>query len=111
MFYEQGAPIELLSDNDTIFRGWRFAAFAAHWGVALRFRVAYTPSGNGILVRNHHTLRVIITRKYCSIDETVHLYKVTPQDRTMVTEAPASDETVCNLNRNSMSLTPHLMMT
>lgn len=29
MFYEQGAPVELLSDNDTIFRGHRFAAFAA----------------------------------------------------------------------------------
>ncbi|XP_045123820.1 uncharacterized protein LOC123511834 [Portunus trituberculatus] len=38
VFCERGAPAELLCDNDTVFRGRRFAAFAARWGVSLRFR-------------------------------------------------------------------------
>lgn len=40
-FYERGAPVELHSDNDSIFRGRQFTAFAARWDVSLRFRVAY----------------------------------------------------------------------
>ena len=90
VFYERGAPVELLSDNDTVFRGRRFAAFAARWGVSLRFRAAYAPSGNGIVERNHRTVKVIAARKRCSVAEAVHLYNVTPRDGTTVTEAPAT---------------------
>ena len=89
VFYERGAPVELLSDNDTVFRGRRFTAFAARWGVSLRFRAAYAPSGNGIVERNHRTVKVIAARKRCSIAEAVHLYNVTPRDGTTATEVPA----------------------
>lgn len=90
VFYERGAPVELLSDNDTVFRGHRFAAFAARWNVSLRFRAAYAPTGNGIVERNHRTVKVIAARKRCSIPEAVHLYNVTPRDGKTTGESPAS---------------------
>ncbi|XP_045101323.1 uncharacterized protein LOC123498225 [Portunus trituberculatus] len=90
VFCERGAPAELLCDNDTVFRGRRFAAFAARWGVSLRFRGAYAPSGNGIVERNHRTVKVIAARKGCSVAEAVHLYNVTPRDGETVASAPVS---------------------
>ncbi|XP_045101302.1 uncharacterized protein LOC123498201 [Portunus trituberculatus] len=83
VFCERGAPAELLCDNDTVFRGRRFAAFAARWGVSLRFRGAYVE-------RNHRTVKVIAARKGCSVAEAVHLYNVTPRDGETVASAPVS---------------------
>ena len=89
VFYERGAPLEILCDNDTVFRGRQFAAFAAKWSVDLRFRAAYAPSGNAIVERNHRTVKVIAARKQCSIDEAVHLYNATPRDGKSEGESPA----------------------
>ena len=90
VFCERGAPAELLCDNDTVFRSRRFGAFAASWRVTMRFRAAYAPSGNGIIERNHRTVKVIAARKQCSIDEAVHLYNVSPRDAGAMAEAPVS---------------------
>ena len=89
IFCERGAPSELLCDNDTVFRSRRFGAFSARWRVSLRFRAAYAPSGNGIVERNHRTVKVLAARKQCSVDEAVHLYNVSPRDGETMTEAPA----------------------
>ncbi|XP_045113342.1 uncharacterized protein LOC123505752 [Portunus trituberculatus] len=78
------------SVTTTLFRGRRFAAFAARWGVSLRFRGAYAPSGNGIVERNNRTVKVIAARKGCSVAEAVHLYNVTPRDGETVASAPVS---------------------
>jgi ribonuclease HI len=48
IFYERGAPIELVVDNDTAFRSERFKMFARKWAISIHFRCAYVPSGNGI---------------------------------------------------------------
>ncbi|KFD62490.1 hypothetical protein M514_25340 [Trichuris suis] len=48
VFYERGAPEELLTDNDTAFRSKAFAQLAARWNVRMQFRCAHVPSGNGI---------------------------------------------------------------
>lgn len=90
VFYKQGATVELLGDNDTIFLGRQFVAFAAQWSVSLRFRAAYAPTKNGIVERNHCTVKVIAARKCCSIVEAKHLYNVTPREGTALTETPAS---------------------
>ena len=90
VFFERGAPVEVLLDNDTVFRGRQFSAFARRWGVFLRFRAAYAASGNGIVERNHRTVKVIAARKHCSIPEAVHLYNITPRDGATATEAPAN---------------------
>jgi len=89
LFLERGAPVEILMDNDTVFRSQRFAALAAKWAVELRFRAVYEPGGNGIVERVHRTVKVIATRKSCSIPEAVHLYNVTPRDGSDEASSPA----------------------
>ena len=89
IFNERGAPEEILADNDTAFRSRAFAVFAAKWRVRLRFRAVYRPSGNGVVERNHRTVKVIAARTGCSIGDAVHLYNVTPRDGKSSTTAPA----------------------
>ena len=89
VFFERGAPAELLCDNGTVFRSRNFATLAVRWQVSLRFRAAYVPSGNGIVERNHRTVKVIAARKQCSVAEAVHLYNVSPHDGQAAATSPA----------------------
>lgn len=89
IFFERGAPEELLLDNDTAFRGREFRSFAAQWQISLRFRCAYRPSGNGITERCHRTVKAIAAKKSCSIPEAVYIYNVTPVDSTDPLSSPA----------------------
>uniref|UniRef100_A0A5S6QJ61 RNA-directed DNA polymerase n=1 Tax=Trichuris muris TaxID=70415 RepID=A0A5S6QJ61_TRIMR len=90
VFYEHGAPEELLTDNDTAFRSKAFAQLAARWDIRVRFRCAYVPSGNGMVERCHRTVKVIAARKGCSIEEAVYLYNITPRDDRTSQAAPAN---------------------
>ena len=90
IFSERGAAAEILADNDTAFRSRDFAVFAAKWGVRLRFRAVHQSSGNGIVERNHRTVKVIAARKQCPIPEAVHLYNVTPLDGERADHSPAA---------------------
>lgn len=80
--------MELLCDNDPVFRGRPFAVLIARWGVTVRFRAAHAPSGNGVIERSHRTVKVIAARKRCAIAEAVHLYNVTPRDGEGAGSAP-----------------------
>ena len=91
IFNERGAPEEILADNDTAFRSRVSASFASRWGIRLRFRAAYRPSGNGIVERNHRTVKVIAARSKCSISDAVHLYNVSPRDDYSPTSTPAQE--------------------
>uniref|UniRef100_A0A5S6QMD7 Integrase catalytic domain-containing protein n=1 Tax=Trichuris muris TaxID=70415 RepID=A0A5S6QMD7_TRIMR len=90
VFFERGAPEEFLADNDTAFRSQAFAEFVKRWGVWLRFRCAYAPSGNGIVERCHRTVKVIAARKNCSVNEAVYRYNLMPRDDCSVDKAPAN---------------------
>ena len=90
VFHERGAAAEILADNDTAFRSRGFAVFAAKWGVRLRFPAVHQPSGNGIVERNHRSVKVIAARKQCSVSEAVHLYNVTPLDGERADSSPAA---------------------
>ena len=90
IFWERGAPEEILTDNDTAFRSHKFAEFARQWEVRVRFRCAYAASGNGVVERCHRTVKVIAARKGCSIGEAVYLYNVTPRDDHTESSAPAN---------------------
>lgn len=90
VFFERGAPEELLTDNDTAFRSKLFADFARRWDVRLRFRCAHAPSGNGIVERCHRTIKVIAARKGCSVAEAVYLYNLRPRDDYESSSAPAN---------------------
>ena len=90
IFNERGAAVELLADNDTAFRSRDFAVFAVKWGVRLRFRAVHQPSGNGIVERNHRTVKVIAARMQCSVQQAVHLYNITPLDGERAESSPAA---------------------
>ena len=90
IFLERGAPKEILSDNDTVFRGRRLASLAARWGIALRFRAVHEPGGNGVVERCHRTVKAIAARRRCPVSEAAHLYNVTPRDGRTADTAPAA---------------------
>ena len=82
IFYERGAPREILLDTDTAFRSKCFRRFAEEWGISLRFRCAYVASGNGIVVHCHRTVKTIAARKECSIAEAGYRYNTSPRDES-----------------------------
>lgn len=45
--FERGPPEEILTDNDAIFCSSQIKQFLDEWGVRLRLRCTYMPSGNG----------------------------------------------------------------
>ena len=85
---EHGPVAELLMDNATIFRSGAMEEFAKEWGIALRFRAAYVPSGNGIVERNHRTIKRIAARGGISPEEAVFWYNTTPRSGTDATTVP-----------------------
>ena len=87
-FLEYGAPDEVLVDNATSFHARPMAALMARWGVRLRFRGAYEASGNGVVERNHRTVKVMVARQGCSVPVAVHRYNTTPTDTTSEETAP-----------------------
>ncbi|KAF0292273.1 Gag-Pro-Pol polyprotein [Amphibalanus amphitrite] len=91
VFLERGAPAEILTDNATEFRGRAMMALAARWDVAMRFRAAYEPGGNGVVERHHRTIKVMVARQACSVAEAVHRYNVTPKDGSDPATAPINE--------------------
>ena len=81
--------MEILADNGTAFTSEQFRKFADSWGVRLRFRCAYVASGNGIIERNHRSVKTISTRKDCTVSEAVYWYNVTPKDDVSPSTVPA----------------------
>ncbi|KAG0714344.1 Intracisternal A-particle Pol-related polyprotein [Chionoecetes opilio] len=90
VFFERGAPEELLTDNDTAFRSKSFSAFTREWGMHIRFRRAHVPSGNGVVERCHRSIKVIATRNGCSVAEAVYLYNLMPKDDCTTSNVPAN---------------------
>lgn len=77
-------------DNGTQFRSRKFLQLLHKWDVSVRYRCAYRPAGNGIVERSHRSIKVIATRKRCSIPEAVYRYNVSPTDDVTAASAPAS---------------------
>ena len=76
---EIGVPTETLTDNAIEFRGARGTMLARQDGGArgtmnfkVMFRAVDELGGNGIVERNHRTIKVIATRQACSVPEAVH---------------------------------------
>ena len=90
VFFERGAPVELLTDNDPAFRSCAFTQFAERWALRVRFRCAYVASGNGVAERCHRSVKRIAARKHCTIAEAVYWYNVAPKDDIDSATAPAN---------------------
>ena len=90
VFFERGAPSELLTDNDTAFRSKMFRKFTERWGIRIHYRCAHAASGNGIVERCHRSVKRIAARKRCSIAEAVYWYNIAPKDGDDPSTAPAN---------------------
>ncbi|KAG1663749.1 hypothetical protein GQR58_020218 [Nymphon striatum] len=86
---ERGPCDEFLLDNSTAFRSAAVEQFADEWGISLRFRAAYAPSGNGIVERNHRTIKRIAERGGISPEEATFWYNVTPRKDTDAGSVPS----------------------
>jgi len=86
---ERGPWKELLMDNSTAFRSAVVEQFADEWGISLRFRAAYAPSGNGIVERNHRTIKRIAERGQISPEEATFWYNATPRKETEDSSVPS----------------------
>ncbi|CAM1154283.1 Uncharacterised protein at_DN2337 [Pycnogonum litorale] len=90
IFLERGAPLELLTDNDTAFTSQSFRQFAERWGTRIRFRCAYVASGNGIAERCYRTVKRIAARKQFTVAEAIYWYNVSPKNDKTSSTAPAN---------------------
>ena len=90
IFYKRGPPEEILMDNDTAFCSMEYRRFVDEWGIRLRHRCAYRPSGNGIAERCHRSVKRIAARKAFMITEAVYRYNATPKDAVTAASAPAN---------------------
>ena len=90
IFYDQGPPAEILTDNSTAFSSEQFSQFLRKWGVWLQFQCAYVPAGNSIVEGSHQSIKVIAARKQSSVPEVVYWYNATLKDSVSPSTAPAN---------------------
>ena len=79
LFLERGPVEELLMDNSTVFKSNALSDFLGKWNVRPFFRAAYRPSGNGIVERNHRTIKSIAERGGITPMEAVFWYNMSPR--------------------------------
>ena len=87
VFYERGPVDQILMDNASSFRSEAFMKFLVDWNIQPYFRAAYRPGGNGIVERNHRTIKAIAERGRISPIDAVFYYNCSPkygQDETSV---------------------------
>ena len=79
VFAWYGAPRELLMDNGRAFRSGKVKALCDKWAVSQLFRAAYKPRGNGIVERNHRTVKRMKARRGGTVEAAVQAYNRTPR--------------------------------
>ena len=67
-------------DNATAFRSGVIERLCKKWGVRCTFRCAYKPSGNGIVERNHRTIKRMASRTGSGPLDMVYWYNVAARD-------------------------------
>lgn len=78
IFRERGPPEQLLVDNSATFKSHRFVSVCKDWNVSVIYRAAYRPSGNGIVERNHRTIKRMAARTGRDPLEMVFWYNYAP---------------------------------
>ena len=83
IFRERGPPRQLLLDNSATFRSDAVKRLCcSKWKVEVVFRCAYRPSGNGIVERNHRTIKRMAARSGRDILDMVYWYNLSPRSGT-----------------------------
>jgi transposase InsO family protein len=89
IFRERGPPWQILLDNSATFHSAEVEATCKAWGVQLLFRCAHRPAGNGIIERNHRTIKRMAARSNQDILEMVFWYNMAPRDGTKASSVPS----------------------
>jgi hypothetical protein len=89
IFLERGPPVEMLLDNAKTFHSQQFLDLCKAWGVRVIFRCAYRPEGNGIIERNHRTIKRMAARTRGDVAEMVYWYNSTPVCGLKDSEVPS----------------------
>ena len=89
VFRERGPVSELLTDNGSAFRSHLVSKVCDKWGIHVIYRCAYRPSGNGIVERNHRTIKSRAARARMSPLDIVFWYNVAPLRGNDPNSAPA----------------------
>ena len=90
VFRERGPVNEILLDNSLCFRSNSIKSVAEKWSIRLNFRCAYRPSGNGIVERNHRTIKRAAARSKADPLDMVYWYNIAPKDSSNEQSTPAS---------------------
>ena len=86
VFMERGPVEEVLMDNDASFHSAVLRELCKEWGVKQYFRSTYCQSGNGIIERNHWTIKAVAERSRISPQEAV--FGITWPQRMAKTKHP-----------------------
>ncbi|XP_067931172.1 uncharacterized protein [Watersipora subatra] len=78
LFRERGSPVQLPSDNGPCYRSNKFSAFAKKWNLQHLFSCAHKASGNGIVERNHRTIKRMLARTGRSVQGMLYWYNHSP---------------------------------
>lgn len=90
VFTERGPPIEILLDNSSTFRSEQVGQLCRKWGVTLLFRAVNRASGNGIVERNHRTIKRMAARTGGAVQEMVFWYNFAAREGSKSDTAPCS---------------------
>jgi hypothetical protein len=90
IFCERGSPCELLMDNGKSFRSQLLLSLCSKWSVKPMYRCAYKPQGNGIVERNHRTIKRMAARTGGNVLEMVHYYNFSPKEGQKEMTAPCA---------------------
>ena len=82
LFASFGPPSELLSDNAPVFSSDPVTKLLADWDVCPILSAAYRPQGNGLIERNHRTIKRSAERSGRTIHQIVALYNNTTHSTT-----------------------------
>ena len=87
---ERGPPEQILMDNGLSFRSTAIRKLLDKWHIQGIYRCAYRAEGNGVVERNHRTIKRMAARSNNSVLDMVHWYNTTPKYGTNSCTAPAA---------------------
>ena len=78
VFWERGAPLELMSDNGPCYKSHKLKTLLCKWNIEHILSCAYRASGNGLVERHHRTIKRMMARSGGTVQEMVYWYNNTP---------------------------------
>jgi hypothetical protein len=104
IFRERGPPWQILFDNAASFRSVEIANLCQQWGTRVIFRCAHRPSGNGIVERNHRTIKRMAARSGGSVLDMVFWYNLSPKSGVRQDSVPSRSVSAYDWKPPSVSL-------